>query len=85
MAEPLKRLENSPQNADAARHVAEERRRKPPTGSKSEETVDTERSGVTLSEAIRARTNHPHKGDVGRPGTNEEVFQGSKEKELKAG
>ena len=36
-----------------------------------------------LGKQISAQTNRPHKGDVGRPGTNEEVFQGSKEKELK--
>jgi hypothetical protein len=39
--------------------------------------------GPTLGHQIRAHTNRPHKGDVGRPGTNEEVFQGSKERELK--
>jgi hypothetical protein len=32
---------------------------------------------------IRARTMRLHKGDVGRPGTNEEIFQGFKEKELR--
>jgi len=84
MAEPLKRQEKSPQNADEARRVAAGHSRNPPTASNSEEPVDTERSGVTLNEAIHAHTNRPHKGDVGRPGTNEEVFQGSKQKELKA-
>jgi hypothetical protein len=37
----------------------------------------------TLGQQISAQTKRPHKGDVGRPGTNEEVFQGSKGKELK--
>lgn len=37
----------------------------------------------SLQHDIRARTMRPHKGDVGRPGTNEEIFQGSKEKELR--
>ena len=37
----------------------------------------------TLGQQISAHTKRPHKGDVGRPGTNEEVFQGSKGKELK--
>jgi hypothetical protein len=32
---------------------------------------------------FRARTARPHKGDVGRAGTNEEIYQGSKERELK--
>jgi hypothetical protein len=36
----------------------------------------------TLGEDIRARVKHVHKGDVGVPGTNEEIFQGSKMKEL---
>lgn len=31
---------------------------------------------------VQPRVVHPHKGDVGRTGTNEEVFQGSKQKEL---
>jgi hypothetical protein len=37
----------------------------------------------TLGQQIAAHTSRPHKGDVGRPETNEEIFQGSKEKELK--
>jgi hypothetical protein len=37
----------------------------------------------TLGEQIRAQIKYPHKGDVGRPGTNEEIYQGSKMKELK--
>jgi hypothetical protein len=36
----------------------------------------------TLGQQISAHANCPDKGDVGRPGTNEEVFQGSKGKEL---
>jgi hypothetical protein len=36
-----------------------------------------------LSQAIHARVNRPHKGDVGRPQANEEIFQGSKMKELR--
>jgi hypothetical protein len=41
---------------------------------------DGEPAGVNAS--VRPRIVHPHKGDVGRPGTNEEIFQGSKTKEL---
>lgn len=41
---------------------------------------DGEPAGVNAS--VRPRIVHPHKGDVGRPGTNEEIFQGSKAKEL---
>ena len=36
----------------------------------------------SLHEDTHARIVRPHKGDVGRPGSNEEVFQGSKQKEL---
>jgi|HubBroStandDraft_1064217.scaffolds.fasta_scaffold147809_1 hypothetical protein len=41
---------------------------------------DGKPAGVNAS--VRPRIVHPHKGDVGRPGTNEEIFQGSKTKEL---
>jgi hypothetical protein len=37
---------------------------------------------ASLGEDIRARVKHVHKGDVGVPGTNDEVFQGSKVREL---
>ena len=37
---------------------------------------------ASLEQDIRARTMRPHKGDVGRPGTNEEIYQGSKTREL---
>jgi hypothetical protein len=55
---------------------------------KSEETLENRDNAAqderepTLGEDIRARVKHVHKGDVGVPGTNEEIFQGSKEKEL---
>jgi hypothetical protein len=43
-----------------------------------------ERAGLRtpLRKEIRQRIARPHKGDVGRPETNEEIFQGSKVKEL---
>ncbi|HEX4007732.1 MAG TPA: hypothetical protein VHX60_16275 [Acidobacteriaceae bacterium] len=37
---------------------------------------------TSLNEDIRARIARPHKGDVGREGTNEEIFQGSKMREM---
>ena len=37
---------------------------------------------ASLEQDIRARTMRPHKGDVGREGTNEEIYQGSKMREL---
>lgn len=56
----------------------------PPAGPPESEAHDRERRAEpTLGQQISAHTNRPHKGDVGRPGTNEEVFQGSKGKELK--
>jgi len=48
-----------------------------------EEPAEQENVRPPLQEDIRARTMRPHKGDVGRPGTNEEIFQGSKEKEIR--
>jgi hypothetical protein len=57
--------------------------------SKAEETQPepVEREGnasppTSLNQDIRARIARPHKGDVGREETNEEIFQGSKMKEL---
>lgn len=44
--------------------------------------MEREPEGTSLNQDIRARIMHPHKGDVGRAGTNEEIFQGSKQKEL---
>jgi hypothetical protein len=56
---------------------------KKPSQPNQKEEHRMEQPAVPLGEQIRAHTNRPHKGDVGRPGTNEEVFQGSKMKELK--
>ena len=61
-----------------------------PTGAAQEppaQPAENEDHGMerqpSLGQQISAHTNRPHKGDVGRPGTNEEIFQGSKMKELK--
>ncbi|HTV15748.1 MAG TPA: hypothetical protein VME68_13595 [Acidobacteriaceae bacterium] len=56
---------------------------KPAKISNREEPAEQENVRPPLQEHIRARTMRPHKGDVGRPGTNEEIFQGSKEKEIR--
>jgi hypothetical protein len=83
MAEPLKRAEESPSNADEARKEAEEYHRQAPTETQTH-GMEREPEGTSLSEDIRARTHRPHKGDVGGAGgANEEIFQGSKQKELK--
>jgi hypothetical protein len=76
MADPLRKSEESPERSDDA------------AGNDRQLPTETETHGMerepqtTLGEDIRARIKHVHKGDVGMPGTNEEVFQGSKEREL---
>lgn len=83
MPEPLKRSEDSPLDAGEARRAAAEHRRNSPTES-AEHGMEREPGPETsLSQDIAAHIHRPHKGDVGRHGTNEEVFQGSKQKELK--
>jgi hypothetical protein len=47
------------------------------------EAPDRADSHKPLRAEIRSRIAEPHKGDVGRPETNEEIFQGSKIKELR--
>lgn len=44
--------------------------------------MEHEPTGTSLSEDIRARTTRPHKGDVGPPETNEDIYQGSKMPEI---
>lgn len=43
---------------------------------------DAPEEKTSLNESVSARIVHPHKGDVGRAGTNEEIYQGSKTREL---
>jgi hypothetical protein len=38
--------------------------------------------GMERAPGFDARVTRPHKGDVGREGTNEEIFQGFKTREL---
>ena len=76
MADPVRKSEQSPESSQGAA----ENDRQLPTET---ETQGMEREPhTTLGEDIRARIKHVHKGDVGMPGTNEEVFQGSKQREL---
>jgi hypothetical protein len=92
MTQPLKKAEDFPRDADEARRARERYERMAPTetpahgmtrgpGLSAEERPESPRT--SLSEDIRARIERPHKGDVGRPGTNEEIYQGSKQRELK--
>lgn len=83
MVQPLKKSENPPRDADEAQRAAAEHRRISPTPSVDHGMEREPNPDTSLQQDIRAHTNRPHKGDVGRHGTNEEVFQGSKEKELR--
>jgi len=81
MAEPRNTSHQQPRDTDEARRAAAEHRRQPPT-EEADHGMERAPTVTSLGQNIRAHTNRPHKGDVGRPGTNEEVYQGSKQKEL---
>jgi hypothetical protein len=89
MTQPLKKAEDFPRDADEARAAKERYEREAPTESpthgmeRAPQEVRPEPPRTSLHEDIRARIERPHKGDVGRPGTNEEIYQGSKQRELK--
>ena len=91
MAEPLRKAEDVPRDADEARGAAERHKQESPTEmpdhgmerAPGEVDVRPETPKTSLGHDIRERIERPHKGDVGRPGTNEEIYQGSKQKELK--
>jgi hypothetical protein len=91
MAQPLKKTDEFPRDADEAGQVAAEHKPMKPTETPAhgmerepaEAEVRPEPTRTSLNQDIRARIERPHKGDVGRPGTNEEIFQGSKQRELK--
>jgi hypothetical protein len=91
MAEPLKKADEFPRDANEARAAKERYQREAPTETPEhgmerapqEMDVRPEPTKTSLNKDIRARIEHPHKGDVGRPGTNEEIYQGSKQRELK--
>ncbi|HEX4311847.1 MAG TPA: hypothetical protein VHZ25_17590 [Acidobacteriaceae bacterium] len=76
MADPLRKSEESPESSGDA---AENDRQLPAEAEPNDAETEPQ---TTLGEDIRARIKHVHKGDVGMPGTNEEVFQGWKEREL---
>jgi len=68
-------------NADEARRDAAEYHRQAPeqgmTDDAEEHAPDT-----SVGQEVKPRIMHVHKGDVGRPGVNDEIFQGSKTREL---
>jgi hypothetical protein len=82
MAEPRRKPEDSPKSADEARREAEASRGQAPVESRTHGMEREPERKTSLSEDIRAHTNRRHKGDVGRPETNEEVYQGSKVREM---
>ncbi len=81
MIEPLRTSDEFPKNQQNPREKEAQQTRPLPNPSETHGKPPTPQE-ETLGEAIRARTIHPHKGDVGRPGTNEDIFQGSKVPEL---
>lgn len=94
MVRPLKNPGAFPRDADEAHRARERYEREAPIetpahgmerapGGVAEVEVRPEPPRTSLNAEVRARIERPHKGDVGRPGTNEEIYQGSKEKELK--
>jgi hypothetical protein len=66
----------------ADRPQAAENTRKPPA-SAGGEPPDVPEKTTSLNQSVSARIARPHKGDVGRAGTNEEIYQGSKMTELR--
>ncbi len=91
MAESLRKAEDIPRDADEARGTAERHKQESPTETADhrmeraprEVDVRPEPTKTSLGHDIRERIERPHKGDVGRSETNEEIYQGSKQKELK--
>ena len=82
MAEPQKKPDDSSRNSGETRRDAAENPLQAPTETLTHGMEREPEGKTSLGEDIRAHTNRPHKGDVGRPGTNEEIYQGSREKEM---
>lgn len=82
MAEPLQQSEQFPRDADEAHREAAEYHKQAPAKTITHGMERDPDRKTSLSEEVHAHTNRPHKGDVGRPGTNEEIYQGSKQREL---
>lgn len=78
MAEPGKHAQDA---AEARRDAAHYHKQAPEHSSNDHADEAVPRTGV--NRAVAPRIMHRHKGDVGRPETNEEIFQGFKMRELK--
>lgn len=81
MAEAMKKADDAPRTSDEARRETAQYQRQQPAKTETH-GMESEPTHTSLAQDIHARVLHQHKGDVGRPGTNEEVFQGSKQKAL---
>ncbi|HLJ76911.1 MAG TPA: hypothetical protein VKT75_05835 [Acidobacteriaceae bacterium] len=78
MAEPGKHAQDA---GEARRDAAEHQRQAPEHG--GPEHADEVAPRTSVNGTVSPRIVHKHKGDVGRPETNEEIFQGFKTRELK--
>jgi hypothetical protein len=69
------------QNADEARRDAAENHRQAPEHGMTED-AEERAPDTSVGAEVKPRVMHVHKGDVGRPGVNDEIYQGSKTREL---
>lgn len=76
-AEPGKNARNAD---EARRDTAEYHRQAPEHG--ITENAEEHAPDTSVGQEVKHRIMHVHKGDVGRPGVNDEIFQGSKTREL---
>ena len=68
-------------NADEARRDTAEYHRQAPEHGMTED-AEERAPNTSVGQEVKPRIMHVHKGDVGRPGVNDEIFQGSKTREL---
>jgi hypothetical protein len=80
MAEPISKP-GDPRDANEARRDAAEYHRQAPEHGMTEHTEEAAPT-TSVGAEVKPRIMHVHKGDVGRPGTNDEIYQGSKTREL---
>lgn len=67
----------------AEREAAERDREAPDEGIAAHgEGADPEAKDLSIGAEVKPRILYVHKGDVGRPGVNDEIYQGSKTREL---
>lgn len=81
MAEPNAEPGKDARNADEARRDAAEYHRQAPEHGMTDD-AEEQTPHTSIGQEVKPRVMHVHKGDVGRPGVNDEIFQGSKTREL---